>query len=157
MTVVEIKGWESWETLIEEGVLEWRGVQQGRKRRVEEHCSGQTKKTDQWTNAVSLPSSDSIIHCPEASCPPEGNDSDLGFIGCRNINANSGNRSLYLHWTKETQRDKDRCTRRHTMHLPSMPFPLWAAPIYMLFILGGNSLYPWIQSKKNVQDTFFFF
>lgn len=55
---------------------------------------------------------------------------------------------------KKTQglSDRDRCKQRHTAHLPSIP-PCarhLSCPIYMLFffffILGGNSLYAWIQS-----------
>lgn len=72
----------------------------------------------------------------------------LGLLGCRNLNANSGNMSLYLHWMKRQVH-----TKTHHVDLPSAPPPSER----QAFIFGRNSLYPWIVYLKIKSDVFPFF
>lgn len=90
------------------------------------------KEVEQWTRAVSLRSSDEIIHCPGTGCPREANGHRLcfGFLGCRNINANSGtgfcisseqktSRNRERKREKEKERDMDRNIKTHHVFYPA--------------------------------------
>lgn len=82
----EAKGKYMWGILLAEaepetivGKNEWKAKTRKEQEDLREEHSGQVKKTEHWTIAVPLLSSDHIIHCPETWCPQEGigHNSDL--------------------------------------------------------------------------------